>query len=182
MIRSNITDEYFEWLYQIVSKDRYSKTHSYRKLLTYLHNREFTYLIPKDANRAEDGVSIRWRFANQFNDSGFIMRCIDRPCSVLEMMIALAIRCEEDIMDNTEFGNRIGQWFWKMVVNLGLGSMTDTRFSEEQVEEIIDRFLNRDFEPDGHGSLFVIRGCNYDLRDVEIWICMLWYLDSIDLL
>ena len=179
MIRSNIMDEYFEWLYQIVCKDRYSKSHSYRKLLSYLHDREFLYIIPKDANRAEDGISIRWRFADQYDDPGFIMRCIDRPCSVLEMMIALAIRCEEDIMDNTEFGSRIGQWFWKMVTNLGLGSMLDARYDQNYTKEVIDRFLDREFEPDGRGSLFIVRDCEYDLRDVEIWTCMLWYLDSI---
>ena len=107
------------------------------------------------------------------------MDCLSRPCSVFEMILALAIRCEEDIMDNTEFGNRIGQWFWRMIVNLGLGPMTDINFDREYTDDVIQRFLDRDFEPDGRGSLFTVRNCDRDLRDVEIWTCMLWYLDSI---
>lgn len=45
----------------------------------------------------------------------------NRPCSVLEMIIALAIRLEEHIMDDPDIGNRTGQWFWDMIVSLGLG-------------------------------------------------------------
>ena len=39
-------------------------------------------------------------------------------CSVLEMMVALAICCEETYMDNPNIGNRTGQWFWNMVKNI----------------------------------------------------------------
>jgi hypothetical protein len=95
------------------------------------------------------------------------------------MMVALALACEEDIMDNTSYGNRTGQWFWGMIVNLGLGSMTDGRYDERRVDEIIDRFLDRDYEPNGEGGLFTIRHCDRDLRDVEIWHQLCWYLDSI---
>ena len=82
-------------------------------------------------------------------------------------------------MDDAAIGDRTVQWFWRMIANLGLNGMTDRRFDLGAAEIIIDRFLNRDFEPDGHGSLFVIRNCRYDLRDVETWTSMLWYLDSI---
>ena len=41
------------------------------------------------------------------------------------MMIALAIRCEEHIMDDPDAGDRTGQWFWSMLVSLGLGSMDE---------------------------------------------------------
>lgn len=179
MTKATLEDEYFEWMYQFICKDRYLRNNSYRKLLTRLHDTEFTYILPKDANRAEDGISLRWRFAHQYDDPDFIMDCLSRPCSVFEMILALAIRCEEDIMDNTEFGNRIGQWFWRMIVNLGLGPMTDINFDREYTDDVIQRFLDRDFEPDGRGSLFTVRNCDRDLRDVEIWTCMLWYLDSI---
>ena len=57
--------------------------------------------------------------------------------------------------------------------------MTDMNFDPDYVDDIVQRFLNRDFEPDGHGSLFVVRRCKFDLRKVEIWVAMLWYLDSI---
>ena len=96
------------------------------------------------------------------------------------MMIALAIRCENDIMDNPNMGDRTSQWFWGMITNLGLGSMTDRNFDIRYVDEIIERFLDRKYEPDGKGGLFRIRHFNRDLRKVEIWYQLCWYLDSIN--
>jgi hypothetical protein len=44
-------------MYQLVVDNRYSK--SYRKLFARLHDTEFTYTIPMDGNRAEDGIDLR---------------------------------------------------------------------------------------------------------------------------
>lgn len=165
--------EYFEWLFDLVCGKRYSKHTSFRKLLIFLHETEFEYFIPNDANRAEDGLSLRYRFSLSFSDE-----VPDGPCSVLEMMVALAIRCEEDIADDPKVGDRTGQWFWGMIVSLGLGAMIDERYDEELAKDIIYRFLDREYEPDGHGGLFTIRGIDCDLRKVEIWDQMCWYLNS----
>ena len=181
-MRDKINNEYFEWLFDLVCKDRYSKQVSYRNLLVRLHNTDFRYVITMDRNRGEDGISLRHRFIlfNGYEDTyDSVMRCLDGPCSVLEMMIALGIRCEEDVMDDARYGNRSGQWFWGMIRNLGLGSMTDDRFNERIVDDIIDRFLDRNYDPDGKGGLFHIRDCDRDLRKVEIWHQLMWYLDTI---
>lgn len=168
MNRNNFEDEYFERLCHVVSV---RESVSYNKLLSFLHNTEFKYVIPKDRNRASDGICLRVRFGDSVP--------YDYPCSVLEMMVALAIRCETTIMDNAEIGDRTSQWFWNMIVNLGLGHMTDDRFDEDYVRDVVDKFLYREYEPDGTGGLFRIRNCEYDLRDVEIWYQMCWYLDTI---
>ena len=182
-MQKNIVDEYFEWMCDIVCGDRYSDNISYRKLLVYLHDTMFRWSIPKDKNRAEDGKNLRYRFALS-NYRGRYVDSVtydlgDGPCSVLEMMVALAIYCEESIMDDPLYGDRTGQWFWGMITNLGLGSMTDDRFDIRYVEEVIETFLNREYEPDGKGGLFTVRHCNRDLRDVEIHYQLCWYLDSI---
>lgn len=180
-MRNNINEEYFEWLLNIVCEGRYSKRISYKKLLRHLHEIEFTYLIPMDRNRAEDGVELRRRFVL---DRGYdhiynsIMRALDGPCSVLEMLIGLSVRCEENIMDDPSFGDRTGQWFWGMIVNLGLGAVLDERFDSRLVDERVNRFLNRAYEPNGRGGLFTIRNCDCDLRSVEIWRQLCWYLDD----
>ena len=173
-----IINEYFEWMFNLACGERYSKLISYRKLLMYLHDVEFTFSIPRDADRAEYGVNLRRRFGI---DRGYdnISSYIQGPCSVLEMMLGLAIQCEEDIMYNADMGDRTGQWFWGMIVNLGLGAMDDTKFDRQEAENIIARFLNREYDPDGSGGLFKIRNCDRDLRYVEIWWQLCWYLDSI---
>lgn len=179
MTRTDIKKNYFEWMFDLVCGNRYSKNNSYKKLLSYLHSVEYVCCIKNDADRACDGVNLRHRFALLSDDYEYVRYCLDGPCSVLEMIVALAIRCEETIMDDPQIGNRTGQWFWKMITNLGLGSMIDRRFDERYAAEIVDIFLNRRYDPDGHGGLFVIRNCHRDLRDVDVWTQMMWYLDTL---
>lgn len=180
--KNNIINEYFEWLVDLICHQRYSKEISYRKLLSYLHNTEFDWRIREDSNRAEDGISLRWRFAydtgreHLFNE---IDKYLAGPCSILEMMIALAIRCEETIMDDPKIGDRTGQWFWGMITSLGLGGMMDSQFEKRYTEKVVRRFLKNDYEPNGAGGLFTIRNCNSDVRKVGIWCQLCWYLDSI---
>jgi hypothetical protein len=133
-----------------------------------------------DGNRYEDGINLRYRFGDDEGiDSRIIASCLDAgPCSVLEMMIALAIRCEEHIMDDPDYGNRTGQWFWNMINNLGLGNMNDRRFDYFATKRVIDIFLNREYSRDGEGGLFVIHDSQYDLRNVDIWYQMMWYLNK----
>lgn len=173
-----INDEYFEWLCELVDAKRFSKQTSYRKLLVHLHNIEFTWFIPHDDNRADDGIKLRRRFAIVRDDMA-LTDYILGPCSVLEMMVALAVRCEEWIMDDALMGDRTGQWFWGMINNLGLSSMRDSKFDREYVDDVIGRLLNREYESDGRGGLFTVRHCAYDMRTVEIWTQLSWYLGSI---
>ena len=176
--RDIVENEYFEWMFSLVSDGNQPKDISYRKLLMNLQRTPFRYSIPKDDNRAEDGIGLRYRFACDYPNLEDAELYLDGPCSVFEMMLALAIRCEETIMDDPKVGNRTKQWFWGMVTNLGLGSMTDDRFDRRFVDDVVERFLDRRYEPDGTGGLFTVRNCRYDLRKVEIWYQLCWYLDS----
>lgn len=170
-------DKYFEWIYTKVCSGRFARANSYRKLIECLSEIDYFWIIPDDANRAEDGEEgLRWHYMYENHISPDVD--LSGPCSVLEMILALAFKCEE-IMDDAIIGDRTGQWFWHMINNLGLGGMSDRRFDREYVLDTIDRFLNRDFESDGHGSLFIVRNCKEDLRDIPIWTSMLWYLDQI---
>ena len=179
MVRDEIKDEYFEWLLDFVCRDRYSPKISYRKLLMYLHNTDFRYLLERDQNRSVNGVYLRYRFVVVHDYDDYIFDEWEDQCSVLEMMIALAIECEESTMDDPSIGNRTGQWFWGMIRSLGLSSMTDDRFDRRLAEDVVETFLDREYEPDGRGGLFTIRNCDKDLRDVEIFYQLCWYLDSI---
>lgn len=169
MERKTTGKEYFNWLCRFVSGKKKSKYGSYEKLLHILHNTDFTWTIPMDSNRADDGMGLRRRFGIDIPD---------KPCSVLEMAVALAIRCERSVMWNPDIGDRTGQWFWEMITNLGLGTMTDERFDETKTREIISRLLERRYEPDGKGGLFTVRNSRFDLRTVEIWYQAMWRLEE----
>ena len=177
MTKDELTNIYFEWLFNLVCGQRYSSNVSYRKLLVYLHSTEFRYSIALDENQAKEGVYLRDRFGQ--SEGYHNTDILDDPCSVLEMMIALSIHCEESIMDDPKIGNRTGQWFWGMIVNMGLGSMVDTRFDREYVEDVVTCFLDRDYSRDGEGGLFHINNSDRDLRDMSIWSQMCGYLDNL---
>ena len=179
MTKNELINQYFDWMYQIVVNNRYSKN-SYQKLFSRLYDTEFIYTIPMDGNRAEDGIDLRYRFGHEQNYDDYIIASFldDRPCSVLEMMIALSIRCEEHLMDNPDIGNRTGQWFWEMLGSLGLDDMTDICYDRRYVDRVLDRFLERDYEPNGEGGLFVVNN-GRDMRATEIWYQMNYYLSEL---
>jgi hypothetical protein len=184
MIRDDVINEYFDWLYDIVCKNKLSNRHAYKKIFAHLHDSEFTPLLQGDFDRADDGVRLRHRFIFERGYGRDAERYLDPghygPCSVLEMMIALAIRCEKTIMDDPEIGDRTGQWFWEMMVSLGIGSMIDSRYDRATADSIITKFNNREYSRDGRGGLFRIRNCDSDLRTVDIWHQLCWYLNTID--
>lgn len=180
MPKNDLRDQYFEWLCELIDYDERSFK-SYSRLFNLLHKTDFQVIIGMDENRAEDGIDLRYRFGESCGyHQAEIATCLDiSPCSVFEMMIALALRCKESIMDNPDEGGQIGKLFWVMISNLGLESMSDERYDNLYCLNVIHRFLNREYSRNGEGGLFVIENCKYDLRSVEIWYQMCWYLDSI---
>lgn len=179
MTRKNTLELYFEWMCKrIDAYDRFMGVVTYDKLLRYLNSVEFTYELPMDSNREVDGEDLRYHF-DCASGCDIYEQLRGLPCSILEMMVALAIKCEDQFMSDEEFGDRTDIWFWKMISNLGLAGYTDDNFNEEEVEEIIDRFLRREYSPDGKGGLFYMPNCEEDLRYIDIWIQMCWYLNPL---
>lgn len=180
--KERLKEEYFHWMVNLVRNDnKRTIPFKYSKLFRFLHSREFTYIIDMDGNRAEDGIQLRYRFGWEtgVNDNIIATYLDDSPCTILEMMVALSYRCEEQIMDDPDIGNRTGQWFMVMIRNLGLESMVDEKFNLRVIDEKINTFIDRNYQRNGKGGLFVIDNCREDLRNVEIWYQMCWYLNSI---
>lgn len=175
-----IENDYYNWLCHFVRFD-----YDHEQVFQALYNKEFVYLLVMDGNRSEDGMSLRYRFCNengidinQENFSNELAPIFWRPCSVLEMMVALCLRCEESIMHNELYGDRTSFWFENMLDSLGLYFMTDKVFEPEVVDNILDRFLYRQYGSNGQGSLFTINNMNLDCRSLEIWTQMNWYLSN----
>ena len=74
-----------------------------------------------------------------------------------------------------------GQWFWSMIVSLGLASMDDNRFHQSRAEFVIERFRRRDYQPNGAGGLFTLQNPKEDLRTLDIWYQMMAYLNENDI-
>ncbi len=176
-----INNQYFEWLYKLGMGEKRFSNLCYIKLFKILNSIDFNFTIPMDDNRATDGIDLRYRFGYEYSYENYIIAdCLDiHPCSVLEMMIALSLRCDEHIMDNPDTENRVSKWFWDMIINLGLAKMSDDNFNKKYVKTAINRFMRREYEPNGKGGLFTIHNRNRDLRTVEIWYQACWYLDEI---
>lgn len=94
---------------------------------------------------------------------------IQGPCSMLEMLIGLAYRIERVHLYDWNVGDQTPVWFWTMIQNLGLIYQTDERFNYRKVDDIICRFLNREYAPNGKGGLFIIENEGIDARDLSIW-------------
>lgn len=182
MTANELRARYFDWVTaRIYDKQHCQKKH-YNILLNYLYGRMFTYIIDLDENRLREGLDLRFAFGDsQCYDPEFVAKKFDGcQCNVLEMMVALAIHCEQHIMDNPDIGDRTANWFWGMIRSLGLSPYDDNHFNYKLVEGIVDRFLDRRYDANGRGGLFTVTSRCEDLRSVEIWYQMCWYLDQLD--
>ena len=181
--REEVREAYLSWLYDLVL-DRscdISPDYAYDELIRELYSIEFYSDIDMDKNRISDGISIRYTFGYEtgYSDREVCIYLDDRPCSVLEMMAALAKRCESQLMADDSYGNRTRKWFRKMLISLGLSGMYNMHYNKEIVDEIVHTFLEHEYEYSGRGGLFALRNPDRDQRKLEIWAQMCDYLYEI---
>ncbi len=165
-----IANGYFGWLLKKIGR---SKSSNYISLLKTMFEKDFYPVVELDENRAYGGVALRDEYLARGVRVGEDLP--SRPCSILEMMIALAIRIDRDILP-VPGEEHIDYWFWLMVSNLGLDDMDDKRFDYEKVLYILDRFVGREYDSDGKGGLFPRNKSVTDQREVEIWYQMQGYV------
>lgn len=152
-------NKYSDWLLGVIDLDM--RDYGYLKFA--LAQKDFYSILPEDERRESDGRALREDYGEE----------VDGTCSVLEMLVALAIRMADEIVP--EIGNA-GYFFWLMVKNLGLDDMDDAEFNPEETHYILDRFLERGYEPNGYGGLFPLEHPKKDQRNVEIWYQMQAYV------
>ena len=162
----DIWDSYEDWLLDRVGFDR----NGYNLLMNELHNSPFEWLIERDKSRETDGLFLRDEF---FSDS-HMRGEFHKDCGVLEMLISLAIRFDNEYGDPGD--ERPDIIFWEMIENLGLDRFTDKRFNKKGIYKILGRWLKREFEYNGDGSIFPLKNPSRDQRDCEIWSQMNEYV------
>lgn len=175
-----IKNEYMLWLMRMVNTKEH-RSNQYKKLFNKLYDRQFHVINAFDENRVMDGEDMRYRFGDEmgYPNPEITESIDDRPCSILELMIALAYRMENQFAYDPQYGDRTGFWFWEMVNSLGLINMTDDSFDERYVNTVIDQFISLDYKPNGEGGLFTIKDPKKDYREVQIWYQMCEYLNQL---
>lgn len=175
--------EYDNWVINL-STNWCSNYGHYGRLMEFLHSIPFysTVQVPLDKNRGADGKDLRLRFVETTKDYDYrhvYLYLYDYPPTMLEVMVALSIRCEENIMRDDNYGDRSGEWFYGMLCSSGLDIYSDEFFDKDEVAEIVNRILERKYSKNGKGGLFTLSNPPKDLRKVEIWYQLLWYLDEV---
>lgn len=175
----DVTERYFQWICHIAMN---GEAHNYQKLLHYLFHKKYRYTHPRDENREADGIDLRYRFGYLQGVSLHEIACEldDKPCSVLEMMVALAIRCEENILRDFEIGDRTYEWIQDMLRSLDI-YQNDAVFNARHVDNVVEHFLDRDYAPDGAGGLFHLKHPPDDMRRAEIWYQAMWWIDELNI-
>ena len=171
-----LEQRYYEWLTGLIPR----WVSQYSILLRYLYETPFRVTLLMDENRVGDGLSMRSRFVYNWQ-LGAVERDIlkrQRPCSVLEVMIGLAQRFEEEYMTQYTDEDPIETWFEPMINSLGLRNYDDPHFDFYGYDRIMKTFLDRTYSPDGRGSLFYIPGITEDMRQVEIWRQMMMWNEN----
>lgn len=176
MTEFEIKNRYFNWLLSLI----HVSDNKYSILLEKLHDIEFRYMknIPMDENREADGLAMRYNFGYICGyDEELISNALcDKGCTVLEMLIALANR-EENILSNSMVNDRIDIWFSTMLVNLKLDKYDNQHYNDEDVTRIIDIWLDRRYDRCGRGNIYFLPNPEEDLRTIDIWTQMMWFID-----
>ena len=187
MSSSNLENLYYQYLLsKATSSGQYPDEpfrvgRGFTKLFAFLNSVDFYWNedVPNDANREADALYMRQEYyENIAAASTDISYEMTRPVSVLEVMVAIADRCETHIMHDDVYGDRTGLWFWAMVDSLCIGNQYDDNFDEIYVKKAIEDFLERRYHKDGLGGLFYIPGVLEDMRRVEIWEQLKCYLSN----
>jgi hypothetical protein len=161
-------DEYIDWLLDRINFN----LKGYKKLIDILSTREFYWSVDHDDNRAEDGKILREEFFDEIGVSGAHW---ESDCTVLEMLIGLSIRMDLEYVGNPSDPHP-DYIFEAMLDNLGLLDYKDRSFSTDEVNDILDTWLGRDFAYNGEGSIFPIENPICDQREREIWSQMQAYI------
>lgn len=166
---NNLRNEYFKWLCACICHDDYD-TATYGRLLSYLFSVDYEPRYVMDENRAHDGIGLRYRFAQELNWTyeDVYAEFEQKQCSMLEMMVALSLRFDDEFLYAPMYGHRADQWFWMMISNMGLIYMGDESFDRVTVSSIIKRFLNGSYSRNGEGGLFILNG-EENINELDIW-------------
>lgn len=172
-------ESYFDWLYRL----GFEKCTNFRNLASILHGIVYFPVNAKDEDRVLDGLELRkcYESATKRPANAFYDPILTRQmsCSMLELIIGLANCIDQNVMWDSDKGNRTTDWVYRMLRNIGLDGCTDD-YSIEEMEEYVKKkcqiFVSRTYSFDGSGGLFPLLHPVEDQRKLPLWYQMQNYL------
>lgn len=181
MTNETLIKLYYDWLIDQIDFD--DKSALYEHLLEHLFNTDFVWLesVPLDKNRASDGIELRQRYSLLLDNGTaniFLNLMQNKPCSLLEMLIAFAERIVQLV---AKLGK--DEFFWMFIDNLGLGWATEYDFDIDIVSEILNDFMYGTVhgnEPQGNENPPVLFPCRevYNNLNSDLYLQANLYLKS----
>lgn len=178
IILESLTRRYFIWLCNKLNSSRPNNKRKWTYLLEQMFDTDFYWVVPNDDNRSFDGKVLRDQYAYENGLSNY-PKLIRDECSFLEMLVALADRCDTDIMaveQPTEYQS--GHWFWLFLENCGLAEYDDEHYDPDMIDVILNQIMSRNYMSNGFGGLFPLKNPSQDQREVELWYQMNEWLEE----
>ena len=158
-------EDYIHWVMKDKLKLTDKEIKDYKNLCIVSATIEFTWIHPMDENRAMDGLELRDDF--EYETGEYLDKSSGLPpnCSFFEMLAALCIRCESQLMRNLSLGDRTSKWFFEFLDNLGL----DSDMRTDDIEEILVAFMHGDYKSNGEGGMFPLKRRGINQRGEQLW-------------
>lgn len=141
----------------------------YSKLMSVLAEVEFVWRHPMDENRAIDGLELRSDFEYETGEYLDKSSGLTAGCTFFEMLAALAIRCEDQLMRNLSEGDRTSKWFFEFLTNLEL---MDDRLRDDDIKDIAEGFM------DGDIDMFPLKHKGIVQKNEQIWKQLSAYINE----
>lgn len=160
-MESDVDRLYFEYLCSSITDQSFVK--DFRRVLRRLYDTEFVWTIPLDADRAWYGMLIRevWLESSGFDTNS---EWAKMGCSVLEMLLGLEGISFETFAEEIPDG-----FFWEMLYNLGVLEYPDQQYVEHEIDDILSRFVWRNYDEYGRGGIFPRILAVDDQRELDLW-------------
>lgn len=156
----NLWEDYRLFLVEYCNLQQYKK---YTRIFKILHDITFEYSLERDENRVGDALELlRYNYKIPPEYISYEDEFIENPVSVFEVLVALSIRIEDDIIGDPS-DPKPDIFFMDMIRNLEAVGLDDN------ICNVVNNWMLRKFRPNGYGSPFPVVNDIRDQRELEIW-------------
>lgn len=180
-LRRGLYKDYFDWVYNF----EMDYTDQEYIVLDELNRIQYvtTYKAPLDVDRVTDARDLRERFLDEKGYPSYFKEKFfdDMMVTVLEVMVAFAIRIDRDVMGDPDYPDLTAPlWFWTMVknVNFRLEDCPEESKLRFSVDYKMDQIMDQKYSYYGDGGFFRVENPKRDMRKTDIWMQMQWYMSE----